>query len=77
MRAQRVPQQHRSGPQGEHDDQQFRSARDRLTVDDAVYDVFRLDQVEGSARLPYSLKVRLENLLRNEDISRVRPALLH
>lgn len=42
-------------------------ARDRLTVDDAVYDVFRLDQVEGSARLPYSLKVLLENLLRNED----------
>ncbi len=42
-------------------------ARDRLTVGDAVYDVFHLDRVEGSARLPYSLKVLLENLLRNED----------
>ncbi len=30
-------------------------------------DIFRLGAVEGSARLPYSLKVLLENLLRNED----------
>jgi aconitate hydratase len=29
--------------------------------------LFRLDALEGSARLPYSLKVLLENLLRNED----------
>jgi aconitate hydratase len=29
--------------------------------------IYRLDAVEGSARLPYSLKVLLENLLRNED----------
>ncbi|EYR65259.1 aconitate hydratase [Actinotalea ferrariae CF5-4] len=42
-------------------------SRDQLTVGDVVYDIFRLDQVEGSARLPYSLKVLLENLLRNED----------
>ena len=42
-------------------------ARDRLTVGDAGYDVFRLDRVAGSTRLPYSLKVLLENLLRNED----------
>jgi aconitate hydratase len=40
---------------------------DRLTVGDAGYDIFRLDRVEGSSRLPYSLKVLLENLLRNED----------
>jgi aconitate hydratase len=46
-------------------------ARDRLTVDDVTYDVFRLDRVDGSARLPYSLKVLLENLLRNEDGVRV------
>jgi aconitate hydratase len=42
-------------------------ARQRLAVGDSTYDVFRLDQIEGAARLPYSLKVLLENLLRNED----------
>lgn len=31
------------------------------------YEIFRLDAVEGSATLPYSLKVLLENLLRTED----------
>ncbi|BBY35632.1 aconitate hydratase [Mycolicibacter minnesotensis] len=41
--------------------------RDRLTVEDTTYQIRRLDRVEGSARLPYSLKVLLENLLRNED----------
>ena len=29
--------------------------------------IYRLDAVGGSARLPFSLKVLLENLLRNED----------
>ena len=42
-------------------------ARDTLTVGDASYEVFRLDKVEGSTRLPYSLKILLENLLRTED----------
>ena len=42
-------------------------AHDRLRVGDAAYEVFRLDRVDGSGRLPYSLKVLLENLLRNED----------
>ena len=32
-----------------------------------AYEIYRLDRVDGSARLPYSLKVLLENLLRNED----------
>lgn len=41
--------------------------RDRLTVDDTTYQIYRLDRVDDSARLPYSLKVLLENLLRNED----------
>jgi aconitate hydratase len=36
-------------------------------VGDESYEIFRLDKVEGSARLPYSLKVLLENLLRTED----------
>jgi aconitate hydratase len=42
-------------------------SRQTLRVGDASYEIFRLDAVEGSARLPYSLKVLLENLLRNED----------
>ncbi|MFB9322389.1 aconitate hydratase [Cryptosporangium minutisporangium] len=42
-----------------------------LTVGDEEYQIFRLSAVEGLqekiARLPYSLKVLLENLLRTED----------
>ncbi|MFC7327355.1 aconitate hydratase AcnA [Marinactinospora rubrisoli] len=42
-------------------------SRDTLRVGDESYEIFRLDAVEGSERLPYSLKVLLENLLRTED----------
>ncbi|HEY4024690.1 MAG TPA: aconitase family protein, partial [Pseudonocardiaceae bacterium] len=42
-------------------------ARGTLTVGDASYEVFRLSAVDGSERLPYSLKILLENLLRTED----------
>jgi aconitate hydratase len=42
-------------------------ARGRLEVGDASYEVLRLDRVDGSTRLLYSLKVLLENLLRCED----------
>lgn len=42
-------------------------AKDTLKVGDASYEVFRLNKVEGSERLPYSLKILLENLLRTED----------
>ncbi|WP_067433253.1 aconitate hydratase [Nocardioides jensenii] len=42
-------------------------ARDQLTIDGQTYEIYRIDRVPGSARLPYSLKVLLENLLRNED----------
>ncbi|WP_353387964.1 aconitate hydratase [Thermobispora bispora] len=42
-------------------------SRDTLRVGDATYEIYRLDAVEGSARLPYSLKILLENLLRTED----------
>src|ERR1019366_5311772 len=45
--------------------------RDRLTVGDTTYVVHRLDRIDGSSRLPYSLKVLLENLARNEDGLRV------
>ncbi|GJF10474.1 aconitate hydratase [Mycolicibacterium cyprinidarum] len=41
--------------------------QDQLSVDDTTYQIHRLDRVDGSDRLPYSLKVLLENLLRNED----------
>ncbi|WP_026549828.1 aconitate hydratase [Arthrobacter sp. Br18] len=38
-----------------------------LDVAGAEYEIFRLNAVEGSERLPFSLKVLLENLLRTED----------
>ncbi|HLQ86721.1 MAG TPA: aconitate hydratase AcnA, partial [Salinisphaeraceae bacterium] len=43
------------------------NTRDTLTVGDTTYTIYRLDRIDGAARLPYSLKVMLENLLRNED----------
>ena len=42
-------------------------ARSDLVVGDTSYEIFRLDAVEGSARLPFTHKVLLENLLRTED----------
>ncbi|MFC3896683.1 aconitate hydratase [Lentzea rhizosphaerae] len=42
-------------------------ARGTLNVGDASYEVFRLSAVEGAERLPFSLKILLENLLRTED----------
>ena len=44
-------------------------ARSTLDVDGTRYEIYRLDAVqEGHAkRLPYSLKILLENLLRHED----------
>ncbi|WBB64415.1 aconitate hydratase AcnA [Streptomyces sp. WMMC500] len=42
-------------------------ARSTLQVGGESYEIFRLDKVDGAARLPYSLKVLLENLLRTED----------
>jgi len=38
-----------------------------LSVEGRDYKIFRLDAVEGHDRLPYSLKILLENLLRTED----------
>ncbi|WP_237199524.1 aconitate hydratase AcnA [Rothia nasimurium] len=38
-----------------------------LSVNGTDYEIFRLKAVEGSQKLPYSLKVLLENLLRTED----------
>ncbi|GAA4683706.1 aconitate hydratase [Phytohabitans rumicis] len=42
-------------------------AKSRLSVGDASYEIFTIDKVDGHARLPYSLKILLENLLRTED----------
>ena len=42
-------------------------AKDTLTVGDQSYEIYRIDKVEGSETLPFSLKVLLENLLRTED----------
>ena len=42
-------------------------ARDTLQVNGTGYEIYRLDAVPGVERLPFSLKVLLENLLRHED----------
>src|SRR6202453_2448451 len=42
-------------------------SRAALTVEGEQYEIYRLDAVTGSQTLPYSLKILLENLLRNED----------
>ena len=47
------------------------SARDTLQAGDSSYQIYRLDAVPGTAKLPYSLKVLAENLLRNEDGSNI------
>ncbi|MEO8889374.1 MAG: aconitate hydratase AcnA [Jatrophihabitantaceae bacterium] len=42
-------------------------SRSTLEVGSTSYDYFRLDALGGTERLPFSLKVLLENLLRTED----------
>jgi len=42
-------------------------AHGNLEVSDSSYEVYRLSAVPGTEKLPYSLKVLAENLLRNED----------
>jgi aconitate hydratase len=52
-------------------------ARSALTVGDRSYDIFRLDALQSRfdvARLPFALKILLENLLRNEDGESIRAA---
>ena len=43
------------------------SSKGSLEVQGIEYEVFRLSAVDGADRLPFSLKVLLENLLRTED----------
>jgi aconitate hydratase A / 2-methylisocitrate dehydratase len=50
-------------------------AKATLSVGDATYDIYRLDALQSKfdiARLPFSLKILLENLLRNEDGESIR-----
>jgi aconitate hydratase len=50
-------------------------AQATLSVGDREYEIFRLDALQASydvARLPFSLKLLLENLLRNEDGESIR-----
>src|SRR6201992_2446993 len=42
-------------------------SRGTLTVGDKQYEIYRLAAVQGAERLPFSLKILLENLLRTED----------
>lgn len=49
-------------------------SRGTLDVGDARYEIYRLSAVDGLARLPYSLKVLAENLLRTEDGANVTAA---
>jgi len=49
-------------------------SRATLTVSAQEYEICRLDAVKGSDTLPYSLKVLLENLLRNEDGTNITAA---
>jgi aconitate hydratase len=49
-------------------------AQSTLTVGGTDYEIFRLDAVEGYDKLPFSLKVLLENLLRTEDGANVTRA---
>lgn len=49
-------------------------AKSTLTVGETDYEIFRLDTVPGYEKLPFSLKVLLENLLRTEDGANVTKA---
>jgi len=43
------------------------NSRAQLKVNNQSYEIYRLNAVENTGRLPYSLKILLENLLRHED----------
>ncbi|WP_375384317.1 aconitate hydratase AcnA [uncultured Microbacterium sp.] len=49
-------------------------AKSTLTVGSTDYEIFRIDKVAGYEKLPFSLKVLLENLLRTEDGANVTKA---
>ncbi|TPW70881.1 aconitate hydratase [Schumannella sp. 10F1B-5-1] len=49
-------------------------SKSTLKVGDTEYEVFRIDTVPGHEKLPFSLKVLLENLLRTEDGANITKA---
>ncbi|MFZ4895835.1 aconitate hydratase [Plantibacter sp. Mn2098] len=49
-------------------------AKDTLTVGETDYEIYRIDTVDGHEKLPFSLKVLLENLLRTEDGANITDA---
>jgi aconitate hydratase len=55
-----------SSSQGDVGQDSFGS-KDTLEVGGSSYQIYRLDKVDGAQKLPYSLKILLENLLRTED----------
>ena len=71
------PDEPRAGPGARRDDDSVKEydvasldtfgAKSQLRVGDASYEIFRISTVAGHERLPYSLKILLENLLRTED----------
>ena len=51
------------------------NAKATLSVGERAYEIFRIDALQQKfdiARLPFSLKILLENLLRNEDGESIR-----
>ena len=52
-------------------------ARADLTVGGTTYEIFSVGAVDGSARLPFTHKVLLENLLRTEDGANVTADQIH
>src|SRR5213075_361274 len=70
-----------TGPKQQHamPSQNSFGARATLTVEDKPYTIYRLDALKSVPqnvveRLPFSLKILLENLLRNEDGAFVKKA---
>ncbi|MFC6355373.1 aconitate hydratase AcnA [Luethyella okanaganae] len=49
-------------------------AKDTLRIGETDYEIFRVDAVAGYEKLPFSLKVLLENLLRTEDGANITDA---
>ena len=49
-------------------------ARSTFHVGDRRFEIFRLSAIAGSERLPYTMKILLENLLRHEDAVKVAAA---
>ncbi len=50
------------------------NTKSTLKVGEETYRIYRLTDLEGANRLPFSLKILLENLLRHEDGRTVTPA---